>query len=119
MEQGLTTKVWQLHGALAFGGITKGLLILKEGKISFTTSEAEEFNVPISEMKEVKWPFYQFGMSFTAVVNGKKYSFSFIEPENANSATTSFDKFFDLIKALGSMSTGKEASKKWKAILGK
>jgi hypothetical protein len=119
MEQELISKVWQLHGALAFGGVTPGLLLFKEEKISFKTDEAEEFNVPLAEMKEIKWPFYEFGLCFTTMVNGKKYRFIFSDPSGANTADTPAEKVHALTEGLDLISTGREAAKKWKAIFGK
>lgn len=117
MEQELISKVWQLHGALALGGVTPGLLILKEAKISFISAEAEQFNVPVSEMKEVSWPFYQFGLVFTAVVNEKKYRFSFAEPGNVNTGDNAPEKINLLINNIDLISTGSSAAKEWKAVL--
>jgi hypothetical protein len=119
MEQELISKVWQLHGALALGGVTPGVLILKESKVSFISAEAELFNVPVAEIKEVSWPFYQFGLVFTAVVNEKKYRFSFAEPGNVNTADNALEKFTGLINNLDIISTGRSAAKEWKVVLKK
>ena len=117
MEQELISKVWQLHGALAFGGVTPGLLRLKESKVSFINAEGEQFNVPVTEIKEVNWPFYQFGLVFTAVINEKKYRFSFAEPSNVNTADNAAEKFAGLINDLGIISSGRVAANEWKAVL--
>jgi hypothetical protein len=108
MDQELTSPVWQLHGALTLGAATPGQLKFKEAKVSFVTQEAEQFTVPSNEMKEVKRPFSKLGSGFSAVVNGKKYKFSLVDPDDY-SFRGSFRYFIK----------GRKMAKKRKAILGK
>src|SRR6476469_5086309 len=81
MEQDLTSKVWQMRGI--FQSAIPGYLVLHDGKVAYVTESGEQFNVPLSEVKEVKWPGLQMGFGFNAVVNGAKYKFTFMKPNSA------------------------------------
>lgn len=126
MEQEIISKVWQLHGALSVA--TPGLLIFNNGKASFVTEQGEQFNVPVSEIKEVKWPFLQFGLGFNAVVNGTQYKFTFMKPNTApelNDSTlgtiarfTSIGRGMEAFATLGKWGDNKKSAKQWKALLG-
>lgn len=126
MEQEIISKVWLLHGT--FGGASAGLLILGEGKVSFVTAEGEHFNVPVTEVKEVKWPFLQFGLGFNASVNAQKYKFSFMKPNGApelDDSTlgqlarfTRIGRGVDSIATLAKWGDSKKTAKQWKAVLG-
>jgi hypothetical protein len=125
MAQEIVSKVWLQHGT--FGGATPGLLTADEGKASFITEEGEHFNVPVSEIKEVKWPFLQFGLGFTASVNGQKYKFTFMKPNGAadlNDSTlgqlarfTRLGRGADAISTLSGMGESKKVAKQWKELL--
>jgi hypothetical protein len=126
MDQEIVSKVWQIHGALSVA--TPGLLILSEGKVSFVTEQGEQFNVPVAEVKEVKWPFLQFGLGFNTVVNGTKYKFTFMKPNTApdlNDSTlgqiarfTRIGRGVESIATLAHMGADKKTAKQWKAVLG-
>lgn len=125
MNEEIVSKIWEMNDPLALTGVKEGLLILKEGNVSFVTEGAVEFNVPITEMKDVKWPFYEMGLSFTVHVNGKKHRFIFSDPV-ASAANNIIGKIpISLIKLaavsieLDAISVGKEAAHQWKAILNK
>ncbi len=124
MSDELVSKIWEMNDPLALTGVKPGLLILKEGNVSFVTEEGEQFNVPITEMKDVKWPFYEMGLSFTTHVNGKKYRFIFSDPvasaeDNIIGKISSLPvlKVMALSNALDAISVGKEAAHQWKALL--
>jgi len=125
MEQELVTKVWQMGGLLSTP--IPGLLILSDGHISFVTAEGEQFGVPVAELKDVKWPFLQFGLGFNTTVNNKQYKFTFMKPNGAadidSSAIdglTAFSRIgrgIDAIATLSKWGSNKQAAKQWKAVL--
>ena len=124
MEQ-IISKVWLLHGT--FGGSTPGVLMLNDGKVSFTTEEGEHFNVPVSEVKDVKWPFISFGMALNVAINGQKYKFSFMRPNGGadigDSTLTQIGRFtsvgrgMDAVTSLAKWGDTKKTSKQWKEVL--
>ena len=126
MNEEIISRIWEMHDPLALTGVKPGLLHLKEGNVSFVTEEGEQFNVPVAELKDVKWPFYEIGLSFTTHVNGKKYRFIFSDPvasaENNMIGKASFIpgiQFIALSNELDAISVGKEAAHQWKAVLKK
>ena len=126
MEQELVSKVWNIPGI--FGSVTPGLLVWKEGNVAFITEEGVQFNVPLSEVKEVKYPFLRMGLGFDAVVNGKKYKFALSKP---NPSAPELDdtagdqllrlfqvgKFWDSIGTLRNLKQDKATTRAWKEIL--
>ena len=126
MQQQLVSKVWQIAGT--FGGANPGLLILDNGYVSFVTAEGEHFNVPISEVKDVKWPFLQFGYGFNATVNGSTYKFTFMKPNGAAelnesnisqlAGLTRGGRGVDAMFTLANIGKDKKTAKEWKAIVG-
>lgn len=126
MEQEIFSKVWLMHGT--FGGATPGLLSLNSNTVSFATSEGEHFNVTVGEVKEVKWPFLQFGLGFNASVNGQKYKFTFMKPNGAADLNdsdlgqlaqfTRIGRGVNAVATLAKWGDNKKTAKQWKAVLG-
>jgi hypothetical protein len=126
MEQELVSKVWRLSGLI--GSVIPGVLVLNNGQVAFISSQGLEFNVPLAEIKDVKWPFLRMGLGFDATVNGEKYKFSFAKP-NASAPEiddTSGDqllrtlhvrRFWDSIGTIRNLKTDKATTKSWKQIL--
>jgi hypothetical protein len=119
MDPEIVSTAWRLHGALALGGYEQGILKLTGGKISFATDEGEQFNVPLLEVRDVKWPFYQLGLSFTAVINDTKYRFVFASPFGNRNPITVGDEVNNILNTFTNITSGSDAAKKWKAVLGK
>ena len=126
MEQELISKVWQLFGLV--GRVIPGLLIWNNGRITFITEDGVQFNESLAEVKNIKWPFLRMGLGFDAVVNGKKYKFSFTKPNPSAPELddtlgeqllrlTDQGRFFDSIKTLRNSKTDKATTKTWKEIL--
>lgn len=125
MDQEIVSKVWRMHGALSVAD--PGLLIFSEGKVSFVSPQGEHFKVPVSEIKDIKWPFLQFGYGFNATVNGEKYKFTFMKPNTApelnDSTLTQLSRFtqlgrgIDAFGTLAHMGKDKKTAKQWKALL--
>lgn len=125
MEQDLTSKVWRMRGI--FQSATPGYLVLHDGKVAYVTEAGEEFNVPLSDVKEVKWPGLQMGFGFNAVVNGNKYKFTFMKPNGApqmnDSSLSQLTRYtrlgmgMDAVAALAKWGDSKKSAKAWKEAL--
>lgn len=126
MSQEIVSKVWHLAGL--FGVVTPGLLIYEGGNVHYVTDEGEQFGVKLSELQQVKWPFLRMGMGFDAIINGKKYQFSFSKPNptapemgdtNAEILLRAIGvgKFWEAIGTLSNLKTDKVTTKKWKELL--
>lgn len=119
------SRVWKLGGVLQ--APTPGVLGLKEGNISFETEEGELFHVPLAEVKDVKWPFLQFGLGFNASINGVTYKFTFMKPNGAAELTdsafqsglrfTRIGRGVDAMATLSKWGDNKKSAKEWKAVL--
>ena len=83
MDKELATNVWQMSGFIK--SYTAGILILKEGMVSFITANGEQFKVPLTDIKNTKWPALQLGYGVHLDVNGKTYKLTFIQPPGENS----------------------------------
>ena len=126
MEQQIFSKVWHSKGPFTIA--TPGLLILENNNVSFVTEMGEQFKVPLTEIKEVKWPFILFGLGFKALINGKKYTLTFMkgpsDPElddttlDLLSRVTTVGRGLDSIATLANWGKSKQAAKEWKVVLG-
>ena len=116
MEEEIVSRIWLLHGALALGGYEEGLLKFSNGNVSYITEDGEQFNVLLSEVKDIKWPFYQFGLTFTTVIREKKYRFAFADPFPTRRTAFLIDRFSSFLTDINGLTTGRDAAKKWKAI---
>ena|SRR5688572_10969855 len=126
MDQYLVSKVWQIAGLI--GRVTPGLLVWENEKVSYITEEGLQFNVPLSELKNVKWPFLRMGLGFDTIVNEKKYQFSFSKP-NASAPElgdeiidqllrfTPGGRLWESINTLGNLKADKATTRQWKEIL--
>jgi len=82
----LQTPIWQLS-RLLFSTSRAGFLTLADGFLSFETEEGPQLRCHVSQMRDVKWPWYSFGcglLNFS--VDGAKYRFSFARPNGAAAA---------------------------------
>ncbi|MGI8580980.1 MAG: hypothetical protein ACR2KX_02225, partial [Chitinophagaceae bacterium] len=87
-----------------------------------------QFRVPVAEIKEVKWPLMLFGLGFKAMINGQKYTLTFMkgasDPElddttlDQFSRLTSIGRGVDSIETLANWGKSKQSAKQWKAVLG-
>lgn len=125
MEQDLTTKVWQTHGI--FQSAIPGCLVLHDSNMAYITDAGEQFNAPLFELMEVKWPGLQMGFGFNAMINGQKYKFTFMKPNGApqmnDSSISQITRYtrlgmgIDALQALAKWSDSKKAAKAWKEVL--
>ncbi len=126
MAEEIISKVWQISGLV--GSVKAGLLTWKNGHIAFITPEGIQFDEPLAEVKDVKWPFLRMGLGFDALVNGKKYKFSFTKPNpsapelddtDTDQLMRLFDagRLMDSINTLRNLKADKATTKTWKEIL--
>jgi hypothetical protein len=122
----LISKVWKIAGLV--GAVVPGALVYKKEEIIFITEEGIQFQVKLSDMYNIKWPFLRMGMGFDAEVYGKKYKFSFAKPNvsaaeikiikgNPLPKVVSAGQYFDDVSSLLNMKTDRKTAKKWKEIL--
>ena len=126
MTQELISKVWKISGL--FGAAVPGALVWKNGQVVFITEEGIQFQAPLSDITDIKWPFLRMGMGFDAEVYGQKFKFSFAKP-NASAPEIEIEKgnplpkvvfgglYIDDVSSLRDMKANKETTKKWKEIL--
>ena len=127
MGQQVVSKVWQIFGL--FGKVVPGILVWDKGEVVFITEEGIQFNVPLAEIRKIKWPFLRMGFGFDTIVNGKKFMFPFSKPNHSAPEITivpgtPFPKvvfegqyFYD-ISSLKDVKKDKATTKQWKEILG-
>lgn len=124
--QDIVSKTWQISGV--FGKITAGILVFKKGQVAFITEDGIQFNVPIASVTNIKWPFLRMGLGFDAVVDGKKFKFSFSRPNtfcpeiniiaaNPLPRVNSAGYINDALSPLQHLKEDKATTKKWKEIL--
>ena len=123
METTIVSNVWAMSGWIV--SYTAGILSLSEGEVSFYTAGGEQFRVPVSEIKNVKWPKLQMGYGVHLDVNGKTYKFTFMQPNGQSPLDsgigTSFGRIANGLSALKSLSNMKEykmAAKQWREVVG-
>ena len=126
MEQQIISKVWQLSGLM--GSVKAGLLTYDNGQVAYISEEGVQFEAPIVQLTNVKWPFLRMGMGFDTIVNGNKYQFSFSKPnpsapELDDSTAERFlrsmsvGKFWDSLGTLRNIKVDKATTKQWKELL--
>lgn len=96
------TQVWRLSGLT---GSEPGYLELRGGRLIYVPIDDDRrgFDVPISEVKDIGFPWHYFGGGFKMRIGGEQFRFSFVQPHN---------EFADI-------SSGRNAGKAWKkALLG-
>lgn len=126
MNPGLISKVWKISGLI--GSVTAGVLVWKNGQVSFITEDGIQFQVQLREIKNIKWPFLRMGMGFDAEINGRKYKFSFAKP-NASAPEIKIingnplpkvvfaGQYFDDVSSLMDVKANKAVAAQWKEVL--
>lgn len=93
------TSVWRLKGIT---GSEPGNLELTNGRLIYTPDHGRPgFNVPLSDVRDINFPWHYFGGGFKMRIGGDSYRFSFIEPHNH----------------YADVSAGRETGKAWKKAL--
>lgn len=73
------TSIWKLSGLT---GSEFGHLELKAGRLIYTPTEGVGFDVPLTQVQEINFPWHYLGGGFKMRIGSEKYRFSFIEPHN-------------------------------------
>ncbi len=125
MEKDLISKAWRIKGLI--GKVVPGVLVWNKREVAFITVEGIIFNVTLSEIKEIKWPFLRMGLGFDAIINGEKFKFSFSKPnpsapEIEYKSGKPFPKVFFVTQnfddlSLRNIRADKATTKLWKRIL--
>jgi hypothetical protein len=84
-------------------GSERGSLELRGRRLIYKPSEEGRpgFDVPLSEVSEIEFPWHYFSGGFKARVRGEQFRFSFIEPHNDSA----------------DVRAGRETGKAWKKVL--
>ena len=115
----LCTAAWLLVGAT---GSVPGILGLANGHLAFTTEEGRVFDVPLSEVSDLKFPWYYFGGGVKFSIRKDHYRLSFVRPNDASDppasllARTEFGAPAPFLKVLD-IGEGRRAGKAWKSVL--
>lgn len=100
-ETVLQSQVWLLSGMTASA---PGILQLADGRIAFATSEGAVFDVALSAVTGVEFPWYYFGGGMKLKIGAESYRFSFMLPGNMGGG-------------IGDIGPGRRIGKEWKAAL--
>jgi hypothetical protein len=74
----LSDKAWRLKGLVASEA---GTLTLRNGRLIFVDSN-DVFNIPITDLQDVRFPWFYFDTACILTIEGYKYRLSFIQPGN-------------------------------------
>lgn len=110
----MDSPVWRLHGLVAS---EPGWMAFDNGTVVLMLeddegSAVEAFAVPVSEIKDVKYPRAQMSAGCNFVVDGEKYKISFLQPQN-----TRMPGPYGAVQGAASIPAGRKSGKAWKAIL--
>jgi len=98
----LQSQVWLLSGMT---GSQEGILQLADGRFAFTDIDGQTvFDVPLSEVREVEFPWYYFGGGMKLSIGAERYRVSFMRPGNIGGG-------------IGDIGPGRRVGKEWKAAL--
>jgi hypothetical protein len=106
----MRTPVWELLGMT---GNEPGLLSLTNGVLSFETAKGLRFACPISQLSDVKWPWYSWNCALNLTANGEKIRLSFARPNAAGAAWIPDEALQGVFDLGGASKTGKA----WRAAL--
>lgn len=99
-DDALISQVWLLIGLT---GSEQGSLIYANGRIALHTNDRCAFDVPLSEVRDVEFPWYYFGGGVKFSIGADRYRLSFVRPENLGGHSSIFE--------------GRQAGKDWKSVL--
>jgi hypothetical protein len=124
--EALRTPAWLLIGL----GNEPGMLELVDGRLAFTTIEGRVFDVPLSEVQNITFPWYYFGGGVKFRVEGEQYKVSFVRPNGAQDVPGQLFARTDIGGAAGDavalltagrkivdVGQGRKAGKAWRAAL--
>lgn len=107
MSSSLRTPAWRLIGLTRS---EPGALAYSDNRLSYRAEDGLLFDVPLSEVSHVVFPWYYFGGGVKLVADGEAYRFSFVTPNDAlpSSVTGS---------APVGIGAGRRAGAEWKRVL--
>jgi hypothetical protein len=76
----LATPAWLMSG---WGCTVAGVLVAGDGRLSFLTEEGLRFDVPVTEVTDVTWPWHWFGGGVRLHAAGVPYKITFVLPAGA------------------------------------
>ena len=100
----MQTPVWELTGMT---GTEPGLLKLSKEVLSFETAQGVRFTCPVTQLADVKWPWYSFHCALNLNANGAKYRLSFARPNGAAAAWRPASAAQGVLDLSGASKTGK------------
>jgi len=96
------TEAWLLSG---IAGNVPGILGLIDGRFSFATDDGQfVFDAPVSDVRDVKVPWYYFGGGMKLSVGTERYRLSFVRPTALGGG-------------VGDIPEGRRACKMWRSLL--
>jgi len=99
---GVETAAWLLKGIT---GNLPGVLSLADGRFAFVTDDGQiVFDAPLSEVREVKVPWYYFGGGMKLSVGAERVRLSFVRPTAAGGGVADIPE-------------GRAACKLWRSLL--
>lgn len=100
-DNALCTQAWLLTGLTRS---IPGILESANGRFALTTEEGRVFDVPLSEVTGVKFPWYYFGGGVKFHIGVNRYRLSFVKPTGYSGE-------------IGDIGEGRRAGKVWKSAL--
>lgn len=73
----MRSRAWLLIGLF---GNESGVLDLSEGRLAFSGERGTRFDVPLSEVRAVAFPWFYFGGGLQLTAGGRSYRFAFVRP---------------------------------------
>jgi hypothetical protein len=112
---------WLLQGMTVS---VPGWLDLRDGRLSFVTPDSVVFDVALSDVSAVVFPWYYFGGGVKLTAAGEPYRLSFVKPNGAEYAAArglaSLGEPAALAFAaskLGDVGSGQEVGRLWRQLL--
>jgi hypothetical protein len=123
----LATPAWIMAG---WGRNIAGVLVAGAGRLAFLAEEGALFDVPITAVSDVSWPWHWFGGGVKLRADGTPYKITFILPNGAVEASPSLlDAGLALVSAVAGTTPGhslagffdirrgRAAAQSWKQVL--
>jgi hypothetical protein len=120
----LRTDAWLLKGIT---GSVPGELKLVRGRLTLKTTDGTMFDVPLSQVGRVRFPWYYFGAGVKLSVDDRRWRISFVRPNQQgggfDSARTAEGLGSEGLAAAGAargfreIGEGRRAGKAWKVVL--
>jgi hypothetical protein len=117
MTNHFESAVWVLHG---MGGSAPGWLVYHDGQLGLSERDAVVFDVPVSGITGMTFPWYYFGGGMKLGVNGQQYRLSFVRPNGAEVAVGRLIPaagVFVAAQKVADVSEGRAAGRRWREIL--